>query len=199
VVLWSVWGLLVAGLVLLLDPDPWLAGPWAVGGIIIGLAGMRIVRAFSSPLLEWYSSRNPDATLTHRIFSLIGEGKADTDEYKRCMAEQTYWMCLPVAPLFGLLHGTLAGAVVGAFCGFDSESGVPASSGAALGLLVGPVFVSFVAALTLATLVRPDPGLPLQLRLARRGLLLVSPLLIVPAVWHCLKRGVSAERWRNQP
>src|ERR1019366_5032434 len=111
----------------------------------------------------------------------------ESEEYKRCMAEQMYWMHLAVAPGFGLFHGVFIGPLGDALCGLDSDS-VSAATGAALGLLIGPVFVAFVVAITLGCIVPPGPGLSFRVRLARRGLLFISPLLIVPCVWYCLQR-----------
>ena len=142
-------------------------------------------------MLDWLSRHTPYGVLTGRIFTLIAEGKTDSEEYKRCLAEQIYWMCLPIPPLAGLFHGTLIGALVGALYGLDRNSGIPAAVTAALGLLVGPVYIAFIAAVTLACIVRLDPSLPLHSRLRCRGLLVVSPLLAIPCGWYCLRAVVQ--------
>ncbi len=69
-----------------------------------------------------------------------------------------------------------------------------AMTAAALGMLAGPVLVAFVAGGTWACLIRFGKELPLRARLARRGLLVVSPLLIAPAAWYCLQRVARRER-----
>ena len=188
VILWSVWGLIVAGLILLLDQQPLLAMPWALVGGIVGLFGLKVVRPFATPLLEWYRGRNPDRGLQHRIFQLICDGETDTEEFKCYMAEERFWMCLPLPPLAGLFHGVVFGPAVGALCGIDDESAVSACAGAAIGLLLGPVLVAFLAGLTLACIVDLNRRLPFLARLARRGPSVVSPLLFVPAIWHCMWR-----------
>jgi hypothetical protein len=175
-------------MILFLDQRPWLAGAWALFGGITGVFGLKALQPFVDPLLEWYRRRNPDARLRQRLFRLIREGKADTEEFKRCIAEERFWMCLPLPPLFGLFHGLLLGTTIGVLCGFDPESGISASAGAALGLIIGPVLVATLAGLTLACIVDVDKELPLPVRLARRGLVVVSPLLIVPALGYCLWR-----------
>jgi hypothetical protein len=95
------------------------------------------------------------------------------------MAEEDFWHCLPVAPLFGLFHGVLAGAVVGALCGSGA-------AGALVGVLVGPMFVACVVALTVASSVDVGRHLSFPVRCTRRILLVVSPLLFIPAAWHSL-------------
>src|SRR5262249_241616 len=96
---------------------------------------------------------------------------AASDVYAGCRGEnghrgipgldaEAFWMTLPLPPLFGLFHGVLLGAVGGALCGLDSDAGVSATVAAALGLVIGPVFVALIAALTLACIVHPRAGLP---------------------------------------
>jgi hypothetical protein len=60
-------------------------------------------------------------------------------------------------------------------------------------MLVGPGLVAFVAGATLACLPRPDDHLPSRVRWARRGMLVLSPLLLAPAAWHCLRRALRPE------
>ena len=164
-------------MILVLDDRPWLAVPWAVGGALVGLFGLHTLRPFADPLLAWYRRRNPNDP--DRILMLVRDGKTETEEFARYVAEDTFWMSLPIPPLFGLCHGVLAGAVVGALCGSGA-------AGALSGVLIGPVVIAFLAAVTLACSVEVGGNYPVGARWARRGLLLVSPVLVLPAACHCL-------------
>ena len=205
VILWCTWGLVVAGLIIVLDQQLWFAIPWVLAGIVVGRFGLKALQPFQSPFYDWYRSWYPDDGLASRMLTLMDDDNAEPDadmelrmdklmddyleseEYKSRMAEEMYWMSLAIPPLGGLFHGVFIGPLGGALCGIDSDS-VSAATGALLGLLVGPVFVAFVVAITSACIVDPGPGLSFRVRLARRGLLFISPLLIVPCVWYCLKR-----------
>jgi hypothetical protein len=179
---------LVAGLILLLDRQPWVAVFWAFAGLLLGLFGLIALRPFADPLFEWYRSLNQDAEfLQLRIHSLIRKGKANSEEFKCCIKEDSFWMALAISPLCGLFHGGFIGPIIGALCGFD-DAGISASGGALLGMLIGPVLVACWMSLIMACTVDLDRRLPFRGRLVRRGLLVVSPLLIVPATWHCLRR-----------
>jgi hypothetical protein len=199
VVLWTLWGLVVAALVALLDPNPWLAIPWALGGVLIGLFALRLLRPFATPLMQWY--RRHDAKNDMMLDFLMAAGKMHPDddaleqylrnrmeskEYRRTRDHEIYWWSMAVPPLGGLIYGLLFGGIGGALCGLDGESGITASEAAALGLIVGPVFLAAVGATTFACIV-PPPGDSFAARLAHRGLMLLSPLLFVPCLWYCVR------------
>jgi hypothetical protein len=183
----------VAGLVFLLDPQPWFAVPWAVGGGIVGLFGLKVLRPFADPLLDWYRNRNPNhVALQRRILTLSVEEKTNTEEFERSIEEEMFWMSLPLAPLLGLFHGVLFGTILGALSGSGAD-------GALIGMLLGPVFIACIAALTLAVMVNVGTGLSWSARLRRRASVVVSPLLIVPAVWHCLRTVLEGLLARRKP
>lgn len=196
-----------------MDPHPWLAVPWLVGGIGIGLFGLKAVRPSAAPLLEWYRGLNPDPGLRRRIVEsrslwLMSQDKIDSEEFDRwidskefkfCMAEEQFWVSVLLPPLFGLYHGVRVGATFGALCGLiDDEIGVSACTGAAWGLLVGPLLIAIVAGLTLACIVDVNRSTSLRARLARRALLVISPLLFVPAAFHSLKKVIHRGRSTGQ-
>jgi hypothetical protein len=185
---------LVAGLILLLDQRPWVAGLWAIAGALTGFFGFNALRPLSLPMLEWYHHWNEDEERLRLMDSLTCEGKTDSEEFERCLAEEAFAAYLAVPPFVGLFHGILLGAIGGALCGIDRDAGISASAGAALGVLVGPVLVAFVAGVAMASVVPLAPPLSWRERLARRGLLVVSPLLIVPAAWYCLRMVVHQRR-----
>jgi hypothetical protein len=188
VVLWSVWGFLVGGIVGVLDGDPWLALPWAVGGLLLGRFGLKVLRPLASPYWNWYRSRFSDTELRHDFLVMTPEGAADDEKVKRWLEEASYSRNMAGAPLGGLFHGVLAGPIVGALAGIDGKVDVSAAMGAAIGIFLWPLFLAFLTGATFACLLRLRPELPLRVRLARRGLLVVAPLVFVLALWHCLVR-----------
>ena len=173
-------------MILALDQQPWPAAFWAVGGPVIGFFGMRVLRTFSTPLAEWYRGRNDGRSRLDRMATLLMEGKTESEEFQRLSAEDTFLACVAVPPLFGLFYGIPLGAIGGALCALDRDLGIPASVTAALGMIIGYVYLSGIAALTCACVVSLDGALPFRVRMVRRGLLLISPLLMIPAVLHCL-------------
>jgi len=188
VVLWFTWGILVSALILLQDHLPVLAGAWTIGGAMVGLFGLTLLEHLSVPFMWWYERFFGNDERRRLLSTLIRDGKTDTEECRRLMDDKLFSMSLAVPPVAGLFYGTLLGAIVGALCGLDSDYGVAASAGAALGMLLGPVFLAFGAAITLACVaVGRGTRLSWRERLARRGLLVVSPLLIVPCIWYCLR------------
>ena len=160
-------------------------------GMVIAFFGWKVLRPISFPLLEWYHNRNTDPQQMSRIHTLLAAGKTHSEEFERYIDQEAFWMTLPLPPLFGLFYGVLLGAVGGALCGLDGDAYISASAAATLGLLIGPVLVALVAAMTLACIVHFRPGLPVRSRLARRGLLIISPLLFVPAAFHCVQRMIQ--------
>jgi hypothetical protein len=185
VVLWSLWGLAVAGLILVLDRTPLPAALWAAGGVLLGSFGWGVLRPFYD-LFEWYHRRfsAPDAWPGSPA---AGETEMDPDEEQDRFCAAAFGAYVALPPLFGLFYGVLLGPLVGALGPLDSS--FPAAVGAGVGVLVGPMLVSFLAGLALACVARLDRRASRQVRLARRGLLVVSPVLIFPAAWACLRRG----------
>lgn len=189
IILWMVWGLILACLVFIFDQKPSLAACWFACGACIGLVAFRILRPFGSPFLEWYQNFFYDPERTHLMLTLLLQGKDNTEEYTRYIEEQGWSAYLALPPLSGLFHGFLLGGIGGALCSLDSHLNIDASTGAAVGLLVGPILVSGIASVTLAFLVPPlDKRLPLKARIGRRTLLIVSPVLFFPAAWYSLKK-----------
>jgi hypothetical protein len=170
------------------DGDPWLALPWAVGGLLLGGFGLKVLRTLDSPYWNWYRSRFCDAELTHDILAMTPKEAAHNEKVKRRLEEESYLRYMAGAPLGGLFHGVLAGPIAGALAGIDGKVDVSAAMGAAMGILLWPLFLTFLTGVTFACLLRLRPELPLRVRLARRGLLAVAPLVFVLALWHCLVR-----------
>jgi hypothetical protein len=185
----------VAGVVLLADRRLDLAAPWAAGGVIVGLFGLKVLRPFSSPMWEWYRlwSRHeariqPTCVLDHNeTISSEEQGLHRAEESQRNREEWDMALYLALPATFGLFHGILWGPLFGALLGLDDDVGFAASVGAVLGVVIGPVVVAFIAGVTLACIAGPIPGRSWRARLARRCWIVAAPLLFVPCVWYCLR------------
>jgi hypothetical protein len=194
VVLWFAWGILVSALILVSDALPIMSGVWTISGAIIGLFGQKVLHLFSTPYARWYERFVGEEQRRQLLFALMREGRTATAEYRRLRKDQQFAMILSLPPLIGLFYGALLGPVVGALCALDSEYGISASASAALGLLLGPAVVAFGFGMILASSeVRRGSGLSWRERIARRALLAISPLLIVPCVWYCLRTVIQQQ------
>ncbi len=191
IIIWSVWGFIVAMVVFLLDEQPWLGLLWAMGGGLIGFFGLAILGPFGNPMLDWYRRFNPEGPLQQRrIFELMLEGQEYTEALREYAEEGYFWMCLPLAPLFGMFHGVLFGGIFGALGGSGSL-------GALCGVFIGPVLVACLASVTVACNADVGKQKPIRVRFARRALLVFSPLLIAPAI--CYSVWVVLGRDRGRP
>ena len=84
------WGLLVGGLVLALDERILWAVLWVLAGIFNAVVGLRLLKPFSSPLMEWYRGLNATADLLERLLWSARRGVAETDELKRLMMKRRF-------------------------------------------------------------------------------------------------------------
>jgi hypothetical protein len=187
VILWMAWGLTLAVLALLRDASPFLAGLWLVGGAFIGLVLPREIGPVLLPLFEWYHKRILSMNRLGRMYELGREQKTQTEVHDELVDDEVFVGTLAAVPLAGLFHGALIGPIVGALWRPYIGMSAAASASAALGLLVGPMLLSALAGITVACVYRPQRTLPLRVQLSRRGLLAISSLLVIPAVWHSLK------------
>jgi hypothetical protein len=203
---WIAWGVVVAGLLLLLEGNVWTASVWVLFGVLIGWLGPKEYRLLERPLVDWYGSLNPNrGQIERRMSEIKGKWPFDVDEvdrrmmedeeYLRLLAEGHCWIVLAVPPLFGLMYGPLVGPVLGVLFALDRSLGISPSAGAWIGLLMGPIVVTFVAARTLACVVEVDRTVSFLSRVARRAPLIGSPFLFVPFLWHCLL--LIRSRWRS--
>jgi hypothetical protein len=97
---------------------------------------------------------------------------------------------LPIAPLGGLFLGTLFGPLVGAALKLDTE--FTAWQGALIGHFAFPLFLSGCLAIGVFAIgPRFDSGLVGK----SRWLLLLSPFLVIPLLFHCV---AAVRRWPVQ-
>jgi hypothetical protein len=109
------------------------------------------------------------------------------------MESSLYGVTMALSPLFGLFYGTLVGGILGALCPISPELHMSSGRGALLGVVLGPVFLSFIASATCAVTYPTPKYSSRSVGRSRRLALLVSPVLIIPAAVYCLKK-VSGSR-----
>src|SRR5688500_12807256 len=114
IILWTAWGLVVAGIILWLDRQPWSAAPWSLGGIVMAFFGSKPLLPLDQSIFDWYHQLNPDLEqIEEREFALLEEGKLETKEFEQCLEEEVFWMHFMIPPFFGMFHGVLVGAIFG--------------------------------------------------------------------------------------
>ena len=128
------------------------------------------------------------------MYELVREEKTQTEKYERWVEDEVFVDTLAGVPLVGLFYGVLLGPILGALWRPNIGMIASAFASAALGLLMGPVLLSALAGMTVACVYRPERRLPLRVRLSRRGLLAISSLLVVPAMWYSLKSAAQGGR-----
>jgi hypothetical protein len=203
-IVWTVWGGIVGLLVYSLDRERTIGLNWLSAGIFIGSCGIQILRPLATPLHEWYERRAGGERYLNQMIEVMMEAHAEglseeelrerlekyqqSREFQQYLENSLYGVTLAVSPLFGLFYGTLAGGVLGALCPISPELHLTSARGAFWGVVIGPLFVSFLASATCAVM-HPSPKFSSRsIDLSRRLALLTAPVLIVPAVFHCLKK-----------
>lgn len=212
-IVWTVWGGIVGLLVYLLDGEGTTGLNWFFAGFSIGSCGIQLLRPLTTPFQQWYERLGGGERYFDRLMRVMLEAHEEglneeelrrrleryqqSKEFQRYLENSLYGMAMAVSPLFGLFYGTLAGGLIGALCPFSPELQVTSSRGALLGIVLGPVFVSLIASATCAVM-HPVPKFATRNGLLRRLALFTSPVLIVPAVLHCLKQVSGGPRSRNE-
>ena len=187
ILIWLAWGLILGTLVLWFDRNPSAAALWLLVGVAVGTCALRIFGPFSTPVFDWFHHFASAPEKKHRMVELLIEEKTDSEEFKRLLEEEVYWMTAMIPPTCGLVHGPLFGAIGGALGALDPTLDITVSQGALYGILFGMLGFPFIAAGITAVMVPTDKTQPLTTRIARRGLMLVSPLLVIPLIWHCFR------------
>jgi hypothetical protein len=202
-IVWTVWGAIVGLLVYLFDREAIAGLNWLSAGIFIGTCGIQLLKPLATPFHDWYERLGGGERYLDRMMEVMLEGHEEeisqeelrerlekyqqSREFQQYLENSLYGVTLAVAPLFGLFYGILGGGVLGAVCPISPELHVTSGRGAVLGIMLGPLFISFIASATCAVM-HPVPKYSLRsVDRSRRLTLLVSPVLVVPAVFHCLK------------
>jgi hypothetical protein len=211
-ILLTLWGGIIAALVAWFDKNPLAAIACLVTGVAIGCLTPSLLDRLSLPIFDWYvqfwkddARENRRTELFSRIVGsdefkrlteaghsqeelaeFVWNGAPESEEYKRLIEEDGFSAVLALPVFSGLFHGSLLGGIVGALYPLDPNPRLPAWQAAALGVVAGPIIVSFLAAIMCAATTIPK-DLPASSRLSRRLLMIVSPLFVFPVAWHCVK------------
>lgn len=213
-IIWTTWGSLVGLLVYRFDRDVIGSLNWFSAGLFIGSCGIQLLRPLATPFHDWYWKLGGGERYSDRMMKVMLEAHEEgmgmeeleerlkqyqqTKEFQRHMESSLYGVTMALSPLFGLFYGTLAGGILGALCPISPELHMNSGQGALLGIGLGPVFLSFVASATCAVM-HPTPKYsPRSVGRSRRLALLVSPVLIIPAVLYCLQRVSGSRGFQEQ-
>ncbi|HEY2414777.1 MAG TPA: hypothetical protein VGI40_21205 [Pirellulaceae bacterium] len=211
-IVWTVWGGIIASLVGWFDRNLYAALAWLAVGIVIGSLGSKLVEGLGLKVFDWchgfWKDRDRDKRMDELLMRMLESAEAtgvsgdeqhlDLDEqrlelmraapewaeFERLGEEDSLGAFLGMPVFVGLVHGSLLGGIAGALSPLDPSVRLPAWQGAVLGILVGIVAVSFLAAIIFAVYVPMPQRLSLSTRLARRIVIAVSPLFVVPIAWH---------------
>jgi hypothetical protein len=193
------WGMVLAVAAFVVDGNQWLAGLWLIVGASIGCIIAWVGRGgvvWLAPLHDWYYARILRADrrdVLHESIRLRRAGWMQGAESERWLDDQVFVGVLMVVPVVGVLHGALILPIAWAVWPPNAGATTPASVGALLGLVVGPVLFSVLYGPVVACLYRPIMPLPFRTRVVRRVLLVISPFVLLGALWHILA-GESTRR-----
>ena len=203
-IVWTAWGTLIGALVYCFDRDFVTGLNWFSAGLFIGSCGIPLLRPLAAPFRQWYQRFQNQVAYLEQVMRIVMEGKEEGLEeedirermeryqasaaFQRHMEESIFGLTMAISPLAGLLYGTLLGGIIGALCPVSPELQVTAGRGAFLGVTVGPVLFAFLVAVLCAIILPIPKQTTRSVHVSRRLALLVSPVLIVPAMIRCLKR-----------
>ena len=191
-VFWGIWGVVIGALIAWLDGNLVIAALFLFIGLAIGIWGWRLLEFAFTPSLDWYRRFTDPATIDERFFELAASGESDSGEFKELLDRQVddelFAALLGTPPILGLAHGIWLGGLGGAMLGglpalLDQDAATSVAFGACGGTVVGVIVTSFLASTLFAILAPVGPRLPFLKQCARRALMVVSPVLILGALW----------------
>jgi hypothetical protein len=210
-VLWSLWGLTVAGLI------TWSDGAYAVGGCFVawgtfmGCFGWRTLTVGMAVIHDWAKSHCTDpkvemAAMCEMIkASDLAREQGEWDEenwempdtpvQRQWTRDELFTVSFSIPWLMGLIHGVGVGGLSGAVLALVPGSGFSVTTGAVSGALGGAVAITFLFAVFFGLLPLPKDSLPVPWSLRQLMLFVVSPLLAVPAL---VEAAILWGRWYSR-
>jgi hypothetical protein len=185
------------GLSLRFDSRPALAVFWVAAGATVSPVVPSAARSLLPRVFQWYQDRFVGAFRLSHLDARFRDERTQTEAVSRSsddVDEMAFAGTLAVMPLVGVFYGILLGPILGALWRPSIGTTVPASAGAALGLVVGPAWLSAVAGVAIACVYRPQRRVSARTRWLRRGLIAISAVLLVPALLYALT-SARRQRW----
>ena len=200
--LWFSWGLAVAGLVVWSDAAYAVAGCFVAWGTLMGCLGWRALTVGMAVVHDWAKTHCTEPNVEMAAMgefldafdSAREQGKVDEENWempdtpaqRQWTRDELFTVSFSIPWLVGLIHGVGVGGLGGAVLALVPSTGCSVTTGAVVGAIGGSVAVTLLVAVLTALL-------PLSLR--QRMLLVVSPLLAVPAL---IEAAVLWWRWHAQ-
>lgn len=194
--LWFLWGLTLGGLIVWSEWAYVVAGCFVAWGMLMGLVGWRTLTVFSAVISDWAESRFNDPKVemaaTLEMMEAVDAVRElddfdeenieipDSPAQRQEMRDKFFAMALSIPWFMGLIHGVGVGGLLWALIALIPSLETSVASAAITGSVGGAVLVACIAAAVLAVVPLPNDALSLSLR--QRLLVLVSPLLVVPAL-----------------
>jgi hypothetical protein len=204
-VLWVLWGLAIGALIIWADAAYAIAGCFVAWGLLMAAFGWRTVTIATSIVHDWAGTHFRDTEIemaaVREMMEAVNAAR-DGDEFdeeslaipnshaqRKSMQDELFTMFLSLPWFMGFTHGVGFGGLLSALIALIASPGVTITAAAVMGAIGGATAGACVTALFLAFIPLPkdDSSYPFSKR--QRILLLVSPLLVVPALVD------AAARW----
>jgi hypothetical protein len=207
-VLWFAWGLTVAGPIVWREGAYAVAGCFAAWGMLMGLVGWRTLGLVMCFVRDWAEKHLNDPRVKEASWSEISEAielaqeghdfdednfeMPDSPTERRWMQEEFFTMALSIPWFLGLIHGVGIGGLLWSLIALIPGLETSVTAAAIQGAVGGAVLVTCIGAVVLAVIPMSKDSLSLPLSLRQRLLVLIGPLLVVPAL---IEAAVLWGRW----
>jgi len=215
---WLLWGLTVAALVVWNDGAYAVGGGFVAWGTLMGCFGWRALIVGAAIVQDWAKSHCTDPavqmTAMQEMVNAVGPScqqdemgqenltMLDTPVQRRWLQDELFTATCSILWFPGLIHGVAFGGLGGAALALVPGIGLSVTVGAMIGAIGGAATVTFLFAVAIALLPLPTSALTTGWSMRQRLLLVVSPLLAVPALIEAVivwSRWLVQERSRMRP
>jgi hypothetical protein len=206
--LWIVWGMTIAGLLVWRDGAYAVAGCFGAWGMLMGLVGLRTLMTVMFIVRDWaekyFTDPRVEEAASREIFDAVesAQEREDFDEdnieipnslaQRRWMQDEFFTMALTIPWFMGLVHGVGVGGLLWTLIALIPSLEASVTIAAIQGAVGGAVLVTCIVAVVLAVVPLPKDSLSLPLSLRQRLLVLIGPLLVLPAL---VEAAVLWGRW----
>jgi hypothetical protein len=216
-VLWLLWGFAVSMLIIFSDGAYAIAGCFAGWSLLMAAIGWRILMVATSIIHDWAESRfsdpNVDMDALREVMEFVDTARECDDldaenlpipnspAQRQWMRDELFATVLSLPWFMGFVHGVGFGGLLSPLIALIPSLETSVTAAAVTGVVGGAVLVACVTALFLAVIPSPKDDLSLPFSRWQRLLLLISPLLVVPALidaavhwlrWYARGRSVQS-------
>lgn len=205
---WIIWGLLLAGLVMLGDHAIVSALCFIFVASLIAAFGWRVVLIGSCIVTDcaknWWYDEELEATVfrellvqhEHQDLEHTNRNQVpDTPAQRKSLQQELFIATLSIPVFIGSTWGVAIGGILGALI-VKPIDGISATAGAVIGILSGWALVACLFAILVAAIPLPKDPFGLSWTWKQRLVVLISPLFVVPAF---IEATVLWTRWYFRP